>query len=57
MLAVSLLSPPQPNAAKDEITTVAILCAAETPDIIKPAHPYLVKGSPVCGYGTEEVKK
>jgi type IV pilus assembly protein PilA len=47
----------EPNAAKDEMQTSAILCAAKTPDIIKPAHPYLVKGSPVCGYGTEEVKK
>lgn len=47
----------EPNAAKNEITTVAIWCAAKTPDIIKPAHPYLVKGSPVCGYGTEEAKR
>ena len=47
----------QPNAAKNEMVTVAILCAAKTPDIIKPAHPYLIKGSPVCGDGTELVNK
>jgi hypothetical protein len=46
----------QPNAAKNKITTVEILCRTKTPSIIKPAYPYLVKGSPVCGDGTVEVK-
>lgn len=47
----------EPNAAKNEMVTVAILCEAKTPSIIKPAHPYLVKRSLVCGDGTEPVKK
>lgn len=54
---VFVLPSTQPNAAKNKITTVEILCRTKTPSIIKPAHPYLIKGSPVCGDGTELVTK
>ncbi|MGL4378700.1 MAG: type IV pilin-like G/H family protein [Microcoleaceae cyanobacterium] len=55
--AVFVVPSTQPNAAKNKITTVEILCRTKTPSIIKPAHPYLIKGSPVCGDGTELVTK
>lgn len=54
---VFLVPSTQRNAAKNKMTTVEILCRTKTPSIIKPAHPYLIKGSPVCGDGTELVTK
>ncbi|EDX73920.1 hypothetical protein MC7420_5800 [Coleofasciculus chthonoplastes PCC 7420] len=40
------------DAASDEITTVAILCEADTPGSIKPVVPTYQKGELVCGEGT-----
>jgi hypothetical protein len=40
------------DAASDEITTVAILCEADTPGSIKPVVPTYQKGELACGQGT-----
>jgi hypothetical protein len=46
-----------PNAAKDEIKTISILCKADEPGTIKPATPTYQNGNLVCGTGTTEVTK
>ncbi|MEQ8971374.1 MAG: type IV pilin-like G/H family protein [Coleofasciculus sp. C1-SOL-03] len=40
------------DAASDEITTVIVLCEADTPGTIKPASPIYQNGELVCGEGT-----
>ena len=46
-----------PNAAKDGIKTISILCEADEPGTIKPAEPTYQNGNLVCGTGTTEVTK
>jgi type IV pilus assembly protein PilA len=46
-----------PNAAKDEIKTILILCQADSPGAIKPAEPTYENGEGVCGKGTTQVTK
>jgi len=46
-----------PNAAKDEIKTISILCEADEPGTIKPSAPTYENGKIACGQGTTEVTK
>jgi type IV pilus assembly protein PilA len=46
-----------PNAGKDEIKTISILCEADEPGTIKPAEPTYQNGNLACGTGTTEVTK
>ncbi|MEQ8465474.1 type IV pilin-like G/H family protein [Coleofasciculus sp. E1-EBD-02] len=43
------------DAASDEITTVAILCEADTPGSIKPVVPTYQNGELACGEGTTDL--
>ncbi|MEQ8996274.1 MAG: type IV pilin-like G/H family protein [Coleofasciculus sp. B1-GNL1-01] len=43
------------DAASDAITTVAILCEANTPGSIKPPAPIYQKGELACGEGTTDL--
>jgi type II secretory pathway pseudopilin PulG len=43
------------DAASDEMTTIAILCEADTPGSIKPASPIYQKGELACGQGTTDL--
>jgi hypothetical protein len=45
------------NAAKDGITTIFILCEADSPDTIKPAEPIYKNGKIACGKGTRQVTR
>ncbi|MEG4571287.1 type IV pilin-like G/H family protein [Microcoleus sp. N3A4] len=47
----------EPNAAKDEISTIRIFCQADDPGTIKPADPTYKNGKIACGQGTTEVTK
>ena len=57
--------PAYPNAAKDEITTLSILCETEDQDrplitfkpADQPAEPIYKNGEVICGKGTTEVTK
>ncbi|MEG4319848.1 MULTISPECIES: type IV pilin-like G/H family protein [unclassified Microcoleus] len=51
------LVPAFPNAPKNEMTTVAILCQADSPGTMKPAEPTYQNGKVICGKGTTEVTK
>ncbi len=44
------------KAAKDEMTTRAILCVANTPGNSQPANPTIQKNQPACGSGTTKVR-
>ncbi|WP_293149345.1 MULTISPECIES: type IV pilin-like G/H family protein [unclassified Microcoleus] len=46
-----------PNAAKDEIKTISILCKADNRSTFKPAEPTYENGKIACGEGTTEVTK
>jgi type IV pilus assembly protein PilA len=46
-----------PQAGKNEMTTVAILCLAQSPGMAKPANPTNINGQLACGDGTEIVTK
>jgi len=47
-----------PNAAQNEIiTTISIICEADSPGTIKPAEPIYKNGEGVCGTGTTQVTK
>jgi len=46
-----------PNAVKDEIITISILCQSDSPGTIKPAEPTYQNGKLICGKGTTEVTK
>ncbi|MFS8117229.1 MAG: type IV pilin-like G/H family protein, partial [Microcoleus sp.] len=46
--------PAYPNAAKDAMTTEAILCEADSPGTIKPPEPTYQNGKVICGKGTTE---
>ncbi len=48
---------PVSKAAKNEKTTVSILCAANSPGNTQPSAPILQKGNPVCAAGSSEVTK
>jgi type IV pilus assembly protein PilA len=45
----------EPNAAKDELKTIAILCKANSPGSIQPAEPTYQNGKTACGKGTTAV--
>jgi type IV pilus assembly protein PilA len=45
----------EPNAAKDELKTIAILCKADSPGSIQPAEPTYQNGKTACGKGTTTV--
>jgi type IV pilus assembly protein PilA len=45
------------KAAKNEVTTVSILCEVNFPRNTQPANPILQKGVPVCGSGTDLLTK
>lgn len=45
------------KAAKDEITTVAILCEANSPGTSKPADPTYQNGVVACGSNTRDISK
>ena len=45
----------EPNTAKKEITTTAILCEGDSPGTIKPAEPIYENGKIACGKGTTPV--
>ncbi|MEG4963172.1 type IV pilin-like G/H family protein [Microcoleus sp. K4-C2] len=45
----------EPNAAKDEISTIRIFCQADDPGTIKPADPTYKNGKIACGQGTTEL--
>jgi type II secretory pathway pseudopilin PulG len=45
------------NAAKDGITTISILCEADSPGTIKPAEPIYKNGKIACGKGTRQVTR
>jgi type IV pilus assembly protein PilA len=45
------------KAAKNEVTTVSILCEVNFPRNTQPANPILQKGVPVCGSGTNLLPK
>lgn len=47
----------EPNAAKDELKTIAILCEADSPGTMKPAEPTYQNGEVICGKGTTQVSK
>ena len=47
----------EPNAAKHELKTLAILCKADSPGLIQPAKPTYQNGKVICGKGTTEVTK
>ncbi len=47
----------EPNAAKDGITTISILCEADSPGTIKPAEPTYKNGKIACGKGTRQVTR
>jgi hypothetical protein len=47
----------EPNAAKEEITTIFILCGADSPGPIKPAEPTYENGKIACGKGTTQVTR
>ena len=44
-----------PNAASEELTTIAILCEAAVPGTTKPAEPTYIDGELACGEGTTEL--
>jgi type II secretory pathway pseudopilin PulG len=46
-----------PNAAKEEITTMSILCEADSPGTIKPAAPTYENSKIACGKGTRQWSK
>ncbi|MEG5040423.1 MULTISPECIES: type IV pilin-like G/H family protein [unclassified Microcoleus] len=46
-----------PNAVKDEIITISILCQSDSPGTIEPAEPTYQNGKLICGQGTTEVTK
>ncbi|MEG4842498.1 type IV pilin-like G/H family protein [Microcoleus sp. B9-D4] len=48
---------PVSQAANKEMTTVSILCAANSPGNTQPPAPILHKGNPVCAAGTESWPK
>ena len=48
---------PVSQAAKNEKTTVSILCAANSPGNTQPPDPILQKGNPVCAAGSSLVTK
>ncbi|MEQ9671643.1 type IV pilin-like G/H family protein [Coleofasciculus sp. G2-EDA-02] len=45
------------EAVSDEITTVAILCEADTPGSIKPTTPTYQNGELSCGEGTTDLSR
>ncbi|MEQ9550420.1 MAG: type IV pilin-like G/H family protein [Coleofasciculus sp. G3-WIS-01] len=45
------------EAVSDEITTVAILCEADTPGSIKPTTPTYQNGELACGEGTTDLSR
>jgi type IV pilus assembly protein PilA len=45
----------EPNAAKHELKTIAILCKADSPGSIQPAEPTYQNGKTACGKGTTAV--
>ncbi len=45
------------KAAKNKMTTLSIVCAANSPGNTQPANPLLQKGVPVCGSGTDLLTK
>ncbi|MGB8687893.1 MAG: type IV pilin-like G/H family protein [Microcoleus sp.] len=45
------------KAAKNEMTSVSIVCLANSPGDTQPANPILQKGVPVCGSGTDLLTK
>ena len=45
------------KAAKNEVTTVSVLCEVNFPRNTQPANPILQKGVPVCGSGTDLLTK
>jgi type IV pilus assembly protein PilA len=45
----------EPNAAKHELKTIAILCKANSPGSIQPAEPTYQNGKTACGKGTTAV--
>lgn len=45
------------DAASDAITTIAILCEADTPGSIKPSAPIYQKGELACGQGTIDLSR
>ncbi|MGB3268177.1 MAG: type IV pilin-like G/H family protein [Microcoleus sp.] len=45
----------EPNAAKDELKTLAILCKADSPGAIQPPVPTYQNGKTACGKGTTAV--
>ncbi|MEG4571286.1 type IV pilin-like G/H family protein [Microcoleus sp. N3A4] len=47
----------EPNAAKEEITTISILCRADFSGTIKPAEPTYENSKIACGQGTTQVTK
>ncbi|WP_341737306.1 type IV pilin-like G/H family protein [Microcoleus sp. CAWBG640] len=47
----------EPNAAKNEIKTISILCQADSIGTIKPAEPTYQNGKIACGKGTTKVTK
>jgi hypothetical protein len=48
---------PVSQAAKNEKTTVSILCAANSPENTRPPAPILQNGNPVCAAGSSVVTK
>ena len=51
------LVPAFPNAPKNEMTTVSILCGADSPGTMKPAEPTYQNGEFSCGKDTTSVTK
>ena len=45
----------EPNAAKHELKTIAILCKADSPGLIQLAEPTYQNGKTACGKGTTAV--
>lgn len=45
------------DAASDDMTTVAILCEADTPGSIKPTAPTYQNGELACGEGTTDLSR